>query len=172
MMMMMMMAIAHSLQHDDDCERLWTHHWNFVEEVRIAKWYNSDVDDNNSVPYFHLEMWVACLIVDRKPISRSGGRRSVGRVTCLPRNSTKTKKWGIIGVVARYAEHNNSTISQYHTETLYMSQDTNDANPLSIVYEVCRYLDKSLAVYELLSLWQIRYAQDILGNKRKHTFIR
>ena len=30
-------------------------------------------------------------------------------------------------------------------------QDRHDVNPLSLVYEICRYWDKSLAVYELLS---------------------
>ena len=41
--------------------------------------------------------------------------------------------------------------SKYHSENSEMSQDTNYVNPLSIVYEVCRYWDESLAVYELLS---------------------
>ena len=31
------------------------------------------------------------------------------------------------------------------------SQGINDVNPLSLVFEVCRYWDKSIAVYELLS---------------------
>ena len=49
--------------------------------------------------------------------------------------------------------------SNYHIEedtgeylTSPCSQDIHDANPLSLVFEVCRYWDKSLAVYELLSL--------------------
>ena len=49
--------------------------------------------------------------------------------------------------------------SNYHIEedtgeylTSPCSQDINDVNPLSLVYELCRYWDKSLAVYELLSL--------------------
>ena len=41
--------------------------------------------------------------------------------------------------------------SEYHSENSEMSQDTNDVNPLSLVFEVCRYWDKSIAVYELLS---------------------
>ena len=41
--------------------------------------------------------------------------------------------------------------SEYHRENSEMSQGTSDVNPLSLVYEVCRYWDKSLAVYELLS---------------------
>ena len=41
--------------------------------------------------------------------------------------------------------------SEYHLEHSEMSQGTNDVNSLSIVFEVCRYWDKSLAVYELLS---------------------
>ena len=31
-------------------------------------------------------------------------------------------------------------------------QDIHDVNPLSVVYEVCRYWEKSLAIYELLNL--------------------
>ena len=41
--------------------------------------------------------------------------------------------------------------SEYHTEDSEISQGTNDVNPLSLMFEVCRYWDKSLAVYELLS---------------------
>jgi len=55
--------------------------------------------------------------------------------------------------------HTFQQYSEYHTEdgtgeylTSPCSQDINDVNPLSLVYELCRYWDKSLAVYELLSL--------------------
>lgn len=41
--------------------------------------------------------------------------------------------------------------SEYRTGDSYISEGLNDVNPLSLVYEVCRYWDKSLAVYELLS---------------------
>ena len=42
--------------------------------------------------------------------------------------------------------------SNYHTEEDAPPQDImNDVDPLSLVYEICRYWDKSLAVYELLS---------------------
>jgi len=41
--------------------------------------------------------------------------------------------------------------SNYHVPEHTPSQGTNDVNPLSLVFEVCRYWDKSLAVYELLS---------------------
>ena len=41
--------------------------------------------------------------------------------------------------------------SNYHTEEDAPPQDSHDVNPLSLVYEICRYWDKSLAVYELLS---------------------
>ena len=42
--------------------------------------------------------------------------------------------------------------SNYHVPENTPSQDSRDVNPLSLVYEVCRYWEKSLAVYELLSL--------------------
>ena len=41
--------------------------------------------------------------------------------------------------------------SNYHVAEHTPSQGIRDVNPLSVVYEVCRHWDKSLAVYELLS---------------------
>ena len=41
--------------------------------------------------------------------------------------------------------------SEYRTGDSDISQGVHDVNPLSVVYEICRYWDKSLAVYELLS---------------------
>ena len=41
--------------------------------------------------------------------------------------------------------------SEYHIGDSDISQGVHDVNPLSLVYEICRYWDKSLAVYELLS---------------------
>ena len=41
--------------------------------------------------------------------------------------------------------------SNYHVAEHTPSQDIRDVNPLSLVYEICRYWDKSLAVYESLS---------------------
>ena len=47
-----------------------------------------------------------------------------------------------------------STIQQYsayHITDADLSQDNRDVDPLSVLYEVCRYWEKSLEVYELLS---------------------
>ena len=41
--------------------------------------------------------------------------------------------------------------SVYHAGRSSISQGLHDVNPLSLMFEVCRYWDKSLAVYELLS---------------------
>ena len=51
--------------------------------------------------------------------------------------------------IQQYSEYHtgNSENVPEHTPC----QDTNDVNSLSLVFEVCRYWDKSLAVYELLS---------------------
>ena len=41
--------------------------------------------------------------------------------------------------------------SEYRTGDSDISQGVHDVSPLSLLFEVCRYWDKSLAVYELLS---------------------
>ena len=55
--------------------------------------------------------------------------------------------------IQKYSEYNVLHDEDDAEDDVYSpcSQGINDVNPLSLVFEVCRYWDKSLAVYELLS---------------------
>ena len=53
--------------------------------------------------------------------------------------------------IQQYSEYNVLDDEDDAEEYSPCSQDINDVNPLSLVFEVCRYWDKSLSVYELLS---------------------